>query len=640
MEKMLQDLSVYFDPVPFSVLMACRDETGAWHFVYRNRSASDLLAGRENELLSSLQSSLADKTQKWQGRLWDRDLVVQMSPYPHDLVLVLLWDITEDIRRQQEQINASRAALQSALDAANAANHAKSDFLSNMSHDIRTPLNAIIGMTTIAQTYIEEKERVKDCLEKIDLSSRHLLAIINDILDMSRIESGKMSVTIEPFTIADFIHSLMAVFRPQAEKKGQRIELDFTGIRHEQVKGDELRIQQVILNILSNAVKFTPKKGTIRFSIREIAKDNPESRDYAYYEFTIQDNGIGMSPEFLDRIFMPFERDFGVHRIEGTGLGMTISHNLVKMMNGEIAVESTQGKGTCFTVTLPLELILEDDARFRALKGLKILAADINDTSLSNLREIIEDLGMECDTVESAEEVLDLAERAHTEGKDYFAVLLEWQLPAINGLQTCSKLRVRLGQSFPVFLMSAYEWTLSPDEMRKYGVTEFIPKPLFRSRLAASLYGYTQEGRTAASGEDAEKKECFKDFRILLVEDNEINREIGVELIHMLGASVECAENGKEAVEIFRDSPAGKYDLIFMDIQMPVMNGYEATRAIRSLPRKDAALIPIVAMSANAFVEDINACKIAGMNSHVAKPVNLQSLEDIMHLYLKEKPES
>ncbi len=541
----------------------------------------------------------------------------------------------ENSKAQSELI----AALRSALDAAESANRAKSAFLSAMSHDIRTPLNAIIGMTTIARANMSDSDKVSDCLDKIDLSSRHLLALINDVLDMSRIESGKMALSPEEFTMADFIHSLMAVFRPQADKKRQRVELDFTGVRHERVRGDQLRIQQILINILSNAVKFTPEEGTIFLRVRETGKVG-ERLGYANYEFTVTDTGMGMSPEFLKKIFLPFERARTVSRIEGTGLGMTITYNLVKMMNGEIAVESELGRGTTFTVTLPLEQLEIWDAAQESLRGRRVLAVEPDAVSVRNLREILEDLGMECDLAENAWDGNELAAQAHMEGRDYFAILLGWRLPVVDGVQACRELRAILGADIPILIMSSYEWTLSGDEMRKHGITAFIPKPIFRSRLGQELYKYTDAGKSAVRGAGNADERGFEGARVLLVEDNEINIEIGRELIGMLGADVECAENGREAVDRFNASEPGYFDLIFMDIQMPEMNGMDAARAIRALPRADAGTVPIVAMSANAFVEDIEACRKAGMDGHVPKPVSLQNLTEAMDKYLRREVEA
>ena len=627
-----------FGPLAIPAFVAEKGEGGRWRIVYENKNAARIAAGREAELLMSLRETL-DRTgtdgETWQGRVWERGYAVSVSGYPGGYKVMLMRDVTEDLERQAQRIEASKAALQSALDAANAANKAKSDFLSSMSHDIRTPLNAIIGMTTIAQAHLDETDRVADCLDKISLSSKHLLALINDILDMSRIESGKMSLTPEDFTMADFVHSLMAVFKPQADRKRQRVEMDFTGLRHEKVRGDQLRIQQVLINILSNCVKFTPEEGVITLRIRETGSAGTEGRNYTYYEFEITDTGMGMSQEFLEKIFQPFERAEGVRKIEGTGLGMTITYNLVKMMNGEIIVESELGKGSKFTVTLPLEQRESGDEELLELKGYRVLAADVDDASRTNIREILADLGMECDIVESAWEATDMAEKARSAGEDYFAILLGWRLPVVDGVQACRELREMLGRDIPIFLMSSYEWTLTADEMRKCGITAFIPKPLFRSRLGHMLYSCTPERKKDSGIRD--EGPSFEGMRVLLVEDNELNQEIGTELLEMLGTAVTCAGDGREAVEVFKKSEPGSFDLIFMDIQMPVMNGFEATKAIRELKRPDSAEVPIVAMSANAFVEDIKACKRAGMNDHVPKPVSIESLTNVLERFVRRE---
>ncbi len=637
MEEFLSKFKVGFDKMSAPALILTHDGDDGWRCVYRNAPAEAFPVACE-ELITWIAPSLREGAEHWIGDIGGVTVAARFAVFPDNLTLVLLRDLSEERLAERERAEATNAALRSALEAANAANRAKSDFLSNMSHDIRTPLNAIIGMTTIAKAHLDERERVEDCLEKISLSSRHLLGLINDILDMSRIESGKMSISEESFTMADFLHALMAVFRPQAEKKRQRITLDFTGVRREHIRGDQLRIQQVLINILSNAVKFTPEEGSISLTVRETGKATFSGRTGAYYQFIVRDTGMGMTPEFLKRVFMPFERAEGVARIEGTGLGMAITNNLVKMMNGEINVESEPGRGTCFTVTLPLVQEDDDETGLQALRGLRVLAADSDGASLQNLREILSDLGMDCDAVGSGWEATELAAQAHMDGRDYFAVLLGWRLPVVDGVQVCRELRELLGGEIPVLIMSAYEWTLSADEMKKNGVSAFVPKPLFRSRLGEALYAFTPEGRAAGPNLSGDGLGSFTGRNVLLVEDNEINREIGTELIEMLGAAVECAGNGQEALDMFRNSPPGRFDLIFMDIQMPVMDGLAAARAIRELPRFDATQIPIVAMSANAFVEDIRTCIEAGMNDHISKPVSLQGLSDVMAKYLSAVP--
>ncbi len=621
--------------LPAPVLLTRPDGEGQWQCVYAN-PAAERLPGIG--LLLHEMTALLDRTMV--GRVaGEQELTcagqqfnVRSAPWGEELCLVLLLDVTEETRRQQERLEAANEALRSALDAANAASRAKSDFLSHMSHDIRTPLNAIIGMTTIAQAHMDDADRVADCLEKIGLSSRHLLGLINDILDMSRIESGKMTLNPEAFTMDEFLHGLMAVLQPQADRKRQKVELDFTGIRCEHVRGDQLRIQQVLINILGNAVKFTPEGGTVALRVRETGERYNKSGSYAYYEFVVEDTGMGMSPEFLTRLFQPFERADSVDRIEGTGLGMAITHNLVEMMNGDISVVSRQGKGSRFTVTLPLEQLEAQEEGAEQLRGLRLLAAD-HEAARLHLQDLAEDLGMQCDVCTDTASAIDMAAQAHLEGRDYFAVLLAWRMPVLDGVQASRQLRAILGPDVPILVTSSYEWPYSADEMRKYGISAFVPKPLFRSRLCQVLTGFTEAGRQAAQAE-GKSGDDFTGRRVLLAEDNELNREIAVELLEMMGVAAECAENGRQAVEMFSGSDEGYFDLIFMDIQMPEMDGFAAARAIRALPRSDSGTVPIVAMTANAFVEDIRACEQAGMNAHVAKPISPQQLADVLRAQL------
>ena len=638
MDGILQTMQDCYDLLPVPTLIAERDGTGRWRAAYRNPIARDMIADYENGLLATMAEVLdgartSDAVTVWHGEYGGRHWASRIAPDPRGFCILQIIDETRQLHQAQAKIDAANTALQSALDSANAASTAKSSFLANMSHDIRTPLNAIIGMTTIALAHTDDMERVKDCLDKISLSSKHLLSLVNDVLDVSRIESGHMTINPEDIVMADFIHDLMAMLRPQAEKKGQHLNLDFSGISHERVRGDALRLQQILINILGNAVKFTPEDGTITMRVRETQQMNKAEKSYAYYEFEIQDTGIGMKPEFLKKIFLPFERADDVERFEGTGLGMTITHSLVSMMNGEIAVQSTEGVGTTFTVTIPMELVLQEEKELEELRGRRVLAADADETSRKNLQEILTDLGMEADICSDAWSAMDKAAQARLQGQEYFAVLLNWHLPAVDGVQACKELRSILDSNVPILLMSTYEWTMNPDDMRKNGISAFIPKPLFRSKLGEMLLEYTPSARARKKPTGAEE-ESFAGHTVLLAEDNELNQEIAVELIEMLGAEAQCADNGREALDRFAAEPPGTFDLIFMDIQMPEMNGYEATRAIRALPRQDARTIPIIAMSANAFVEDIRACERAGMNAHVPKPVSLAQLEEVMERFL------
>ncbi len=621
-------LAAGYDLLPGPALLVRPDGAGGWTCEYENPAAASLA---ERSALLTWLAPFLDKVRAgeleeehnadWEGR----QMELWAAPAGEGLYLALIRDRTDEQHRQQERLEAASAALRSALDAANAANQAKSDFLSHMSHDIRTPLNAIIGMTTIAQAHMDERARVEDCLGKIDLSSRHLLSLINDILDMSRIESGKMTLNPEPFAMEEFIRGLLAVIQPQADRKRQNFTVDMSGVACGQVRGDQLRIQQVLINILNNAVKFTPEEGSISLTIRET--DGPRtSAGHAFYEFVIRDTGMGMTPEFLAKIFQPFERAEGTGRIEGTGLGMTITHNLVKMMNGSITVTSAPGQGTCFTVTLPLEQLDEAQEGAGKLQGLRLLAAE-KETALNHIREMAQVLGMDCDTCTGTPEALDMAARAHMEGRDYDVVLLGWHMPVVDGAQAARELRAMLGGDVAILLTSSYQWPHSEDETRKMGIDAFLPEPLYLAQLSQTLGALTTRRET-------DKPADYSGKRILLAEDNEINREIALELIGEEGPAIDAAEDGKQALDMFSESAVGYYDLIFMDVRMPVMDGLAATRAIRALKRPDAAAVPIVAMTANAFVEDIRACEQAGMNGHLAKPIGVPQLRDTLRKYL------
>ena len=621
-------LAAGYDLLPGPALLVRPDGPNGWKCEYENPAAVSLA---DRSALLPWLAPFLDKVRageleeehnvEWAGR----QMELWAAPAGEGLYLVLLRDMTDEQRRQQERLEAASAALRSALDAANAANQAKSDFLSHMSHDIRTPLNAIIGMTTIAQAHMDERARVEDCLGKIDLSSRHLLSLINDILDMSRIESGKMTLSPEPFSMEEFLRGLLAVLQPQADKKRQNLTVDAGGVTCGQVRGDQLRIQQVLINILNNSVKFTPEEGTISLTIRQVG-DTHTSAGHVFYEFVIRDTGMGMTPEFLAKIFQPFERAEGTGRIEGTGLGMTITHNLVKMMNGSIAVTSAPGQGTCFTVTLPLEQLDEAQEGAGKLKGLRLLAAE-KENALGHIREMAQVLGMDCDTSAGTPEVLDMAARAHMEGRDYDAVLLGWRMPVVDGVQAARELRTMLGDGVVILLTSSYQWPHSEDETRKMGIDAFLPSPLYLAQLSKTL-GALMTRREIAAPADYSGK------RILLAEDNEINREIALELIGEEGPAIDEAEDGKQALDMFSASAESYYDLIFMDVRMPVMDGLTATRAIRALPRSDSGTVPIVAMTANAFVEDIRACEQAGMDAHLAKPIGVPQLSATLRKYL------
>ena len=531
-------------------------------------------------------------------------------------------NITESKQREERERN----ALKEACEAANHANAAKSEFLSRMSHDIRTPMNAIIGMTAIAGTHLDEREKVSDCLSKITVSSRHLLSLINEVLDMSKIESGKIDLAEEEFSLSDLIENILTMVQPSIKAKKQKLEVRIFQVEHENVIGDEIRLQQVFMNILSNAVKYTQAEGKLEIEITE-----KPSKIYGYgcYEFVFQDNGIGMSAEYQKKIFEPFSRaeDCRVSKIEGTGLGMTIAQNIVRMMNGSIHVESEENQGSRFTVTLFLKQQNVENMDVRELQQLPVLVVDDDECSCESACKILTDIGMCGEWVLSGEEAVKRTQTACEEGKDFFAVILDWKMPGMDGIETAREIRRVLGEEVPIIILSAYDWSEVEEEARKVGVNGFISKPLFKSRL---IYLFKQfvgnvECRKDAKEEFCEKREYSKK-RILLVEDNELNREIAEEIIGETGVSIESAVNGQEAVQMYEDHEEKYYDLIFMDIQMPVMDGYTAAQMIRKSNKGDASSIPIVAMTANAFADDIVQSKQAGMNEHITKPLDIKEL--------------
>ena len=545
-------------------------------------------------------------------------------------VLYAIQDVTA-LKEREMQI---RMALQDASEAAEAANRAKSDFLARMSHDIRTPMNAIMGMTAVAAMHLDDRERLTDCLGKITVSSRHLLALINDVLDMSKIESGKVTLSEEPFSMADMVDSIVTIIRGQVNSKRQELKVHISDIEHENVIGDTLRLRQVFVNILGNAVKFTPENGTITFSIRE-----NESRIHgmACYEFVCEDTGIGMDEAFLKTIFDPFTRsENSVSRnIEGTGLGMSITRNIVRLMEGDIQVESQVGVGSRFTVQIHLKLQDLEAEDVEELANLRILVADDDKDSCIAACEILEGIGMQAEWVSSGEEAVLRTRKSHEEGDDFAAVILDWKMPGKDGIETAREIRQQVGDGVPIIILSAYDWTEVEDRARDAGIQAFIEKPLFRSRLVYALKSVLSRDDGKKQMEMEELHQAgFQGKRVLLVEDNELNREISEELLTAIGVEVEQAEDGKQAVEKVQSSSPYHYDLIFMDIQMPVMNGYEAARRIRSLDREDTGKVPIIAMTANAFADDVKEAYDAGMNDHVAKPVEVAKLVEVLQKWL------
>ncbi|MCM1023048.1 MAG: response regulator [Prevotella sp.] len=549
----------------------------------------------------------------------------------HVMAVIVGTDTTQSRRGEAR----AKQALMDAYEAARRANSAKSDFLSRMSHDIRTPINAIIGMTAIAGTHLDNKERVADCLGKITVSSGHLLSLINEVLDMSKIESGKVDLNEEEFNLSDLVDALISMIRPQIKAKEQNLRVSIRDVVHEKVIGDKLRIQQSFLNLAGNAVKYTPPGGNINIFISEKTRKNSRT---GVFEFIFEDNGIGMSPDFVEHIFEPFSRatDSRVSKITGAGLGLAITDNLVKMMNGDIKVESELGKGSRFTVTISLKLLDDENISYDAFADLPVLVADDEEATCENACRMLGEMGMKGDWVTNGKSAVEKVMLRHDSGDDYFAVILDWKMPEMDGIQVTREIRRRIGPDVPIIIISAYDWSDIELEARAAGADAFIGKPLFKSRLARIFREMIsgEEKSTAESDMDNLKNSDFSGKRILLAEDNELNTEIAVELLEMTGLTVECAENGRIAVDKFAASEQGYYDLVFMDIQMPIMNGNEAARAIRALSRRDAKGVPIVAMTANAFNDDVQASMNAGMNEHISKPLDLKVLTKTLSKWL------
>ncbi len=546
-----------------------------------------------------------------------------------------LWILnSRDSRLQSEaELLRMNQQLEEALSAAEAANQAKSVFLSNMSHDIRTPMNAIAGMTSIALSHIDEKTRVQDCLRKIQTASSHLMSLVNDVLDISRIDSGRMSLNDELFSLADLIHDVAVIVRPQAAQKGHVLKLDIGLIREENLCGDSLRLRQILVNIIGNAIKYTPDRGEILVSISQYAAPDPagEKGEGLWLDFVCQDNGLGMSQEFLGRIFLPFERanNSTMSKIEGTGLGMSIVKSLIDRMGGRIEVESQEGVGSRFRVQLPLTPMPQSRSSYERLAGKTVLIAEGMDGRAEKLAACLEGEGILFTRVKSALDAVACLTQAQSEGRMPCALFLGQELEDMPVLNLASHVRQSAGPDFPILLISEADWAQLEYRATRAGVSAFVPCPLFKSRLLDTLAKLTESGREHEDDSVANIAD-YSRRHVLLVEDNELNQEIALEV----------ADNGAMALEKFQASPEGYYDLIFMDVQMPVMNGYEATMHIRTLPRADAEKVWIVAMTANAFVEDIRTAREAGMNEHLAKPVSMERLQEILHRQLKETDEN
>ena len=535
-------------------------------------------------------------------------------------------------RTADKQVN---QALSDAVAAAETANRAKSTFLSNMSHDIRTPMNAIIGFTTLAISNIDDKNRVKDYLSKTLASSNHLLSLINDVLDMSRIESGKIHLEEVEVNLSDVLHDLKTIVSGQIYAKQLELYMDAMDVTDEDVYCDKTRLNQILLNLLSNAIKFTPAGGTVSVRVRQLAG---KVRGCGQYEFRIKDNGIGMSQEFAQRIFEPFERErtSTVSRIQGTGLGMAITKNIVDMMGGTIKVQTAQGKGTEFIVCVPMRAQTEQRPveKITELEGLKALVVDDDFNTCDSVTKMLVKVGMRAEWTLSGKEAVLRARQSIEMSDAYHAYIIDWRLPDMNGIEVTRRIR-SLNDDTPIIILTAYDWSDIEVEAKAAGVTAFCSKPMFMSDLRETLMSALGQKQTdAAQGLLPDKNADFKGKQILLVEDNELNREIAQEILREYGFRVDTAENGAVAVEKVSTAAPGSYDLVLMDVQMPIMDGYTATRQIRALDDPARAKLPILAMTANAFDEDRRNALESGMNGFLSKPIVIGDLVQELHKIL------
>ena len=560
-------------------------------------------------------------------RRWFRVVAMGSEVEKRTKYILVLSDRTAD--RQVNQ------ALSDAVAAAENANRAKSTFLSSMSHDIRTPMNAIIGFTTLAVSHLDDKERVKEYLTKILASGNHLLSLINDILDMSRIESGKIQLDETEVNLSDVLHDIKTIVSGQIYAKQLELYMDAMDVTDEDVYCDKTRLNQVLMNLLSNAIKFTPAGGTVSVRVRQLAG---KVGGCGQYEFRVKDSGIGMSPEFAQKIFEPFERErtSTVSKIQGTGLGMAITKNIVDMMGGTIEVQTAPEKGSEFIVRVPLRTQAEPrkEVKIAELEGLKALVVDDDFNTCDGVTKMLVKVGMRAEWTLSGKEAVLRARQSIEMGDTFKAYIIDWRLPDMNGIEVTRQIRA-LNDDTPIIILTAYDWSDIEVEAKAAGVTAFCSKPMFLSDLRDTLM--TAIGQKQAQEEQGvlpQKATDFKGKHILLAEDNELNREIAVEILNAYGFEVDIAENGAVAVEKVSNAAPGQYDLVLMDVQMPIMDGYTATRRIRALQNPALAGIPILAMTANAFDEDRRNALESGMNGFLSKPIVIGDLVQEMRKIL------
>ncbi len=546
------------------------------------------------------------------------------------ILITLAIIFTIYMKMTHHQIRALENARQEAIHA----NKSKSEFLSNMSHDIRTPMNAIVGMTAIATANIDDKQQVQNCLRKISVSSKHLLGLINDVLDMSKIESGKLTLNMDQISLREVMDSIVSIVQPQVKIKNQKFDVFIHDIDSENVFCDSVRFNQVLLNFLSNAVKFTPDGGCITVSMYQ--EDSPVGEAFVRTHIITKDNGIGMTPEFQKEIFKSFAREDSkrVKRTEGTGLGMAITKYIVDAMGGTIDIKSELGKGSEFHLVLDLEKasIPEEDM---ILPNWNMLVVDDDQQLCESTVDSLKKIGVTADWTLDGESAIEMVEHRRSLHDDYHIILLDWKLPGIDGIETARRIRKKLGRDIPILLISAYDWSEIENEAKEAGVDGFISKPLFKSTLYYGLKKYTDDNNNELPENKIEEHSYdFGGMKILLAEDNELNWEIAYELLSQLNLNIEHAENGQICVDMIRNAKPGEYKAILMDIRMPVMNGYEATEAIRKLDNSYSD-IPIIAMTADAFSEDIKKCLDIGMNAHIAKPIDIKEVAKALRKFTK-----